>query len=142
MDIRTHTITLETEGFNDIQDLTPQVAALIGGEGLVDGSVLLFVPGATGGLTTIEFESGAVSDLKQAIERLAPQGIGYAHDARWGDGNGFAHVRAALLQPDLEVPVAAGRLTLGTWQQIVLLDFDNHPRQRSIVCQLRGTFDV
>jgi len=140
MEIRTHQLELSTRGFTDIRDLTDAVRDLIGREGLQEGSVLLFVPGSTAGLATIEFESGAVEDLRAAIERLAPQGIRYAHDDRWGDGNGFSHVRAALLQPDLEVPVARGELLLGTWQQIILLDFDNHPRRRTIVCQLRGNF--
>jgi len=135
MEIRTTTITLATRGFNDIRDLTPHLTQRVR-----EGSVLVFVGGATAGVTTIEFESGVVSDLKQAIERLAPHDIPYAHDARWGDGNGFAHVRAALVHADLEIPVAEGRLLLGTWQQVVLCDFDNRPRERQVICQLRGTF--
>ncbi len=138
MDIQTHGLTIQTQGFADIQDITPHVEDLVHREGLHEGSVLLFVPGATAGLTTIEYESGAVSDLRDAIERMAPQTIPYAHDARWGDGNGFSHVRAALLKPNLEIPVSDGRLLLGTWQQVVLLDFDNRSRQRRVVCQLRG----
>lgn len=140
MEIRTRQLELQTRGFTDVRDLTDPVRNLIGQEGLQEGSVLLFVPGSTAGLSTIEFESGAVEDLRAAIERLLPQGIRYAHDDRWGDGNGFSHVRAALVQPDLEVPVARGDLLLGTWQQIILLDFDNHPRRRTVVCQLRGNF--
>jgi len=140
MEIRTHSFQLQTTGFADVRDVTPRVRELIRAQGLADGSVLLFVPGATAGLTTLEYEDGAVQDLRDAIERLAPQTIPYAHDARWGDGNGFAHVRAALIQPDLEVPVADGELTLGTWQQIILLDFDNRARRRTVVCQLRGSF--
>ncbi len=140
MEIRTHSFQLQTAGFADIRDVTPRVQELIRAEGLTEGSVLLFVPGATAGLTTIEYEEGAVNDLRAAIERLAPQSIPYAHDARWGDGNGFAHVRAALVQPDLEVPVSHGELILGTWQQIILLDFDNRARRRTVVCQLRGLF--
>jgi secondary thiamine-phosphate synthase enzyme len=138
--IATDTIWLRTRGFCDVCDLTAQVAERVCQRGLREGSVLLFVNGATGALTTIEFEPGAVADLKAAIERLVPRDRGYAHDATWGDANGFAHVRAALLKPGLEVPVAAGRLMLGTWQQVVLCDFDNHPRERSIICQLRGEF--
>ncbi|MCK4303260.1 MAG: secondary thiamine-phosphate synthase enzyme YjbQ [Candidatus Eisenbacteria sp.] len=140
MEIRTHTFTLETEGFTDMHDLTPRINDLRRADGLQEGSVLLFVPGSTAGLTTIEFESGALSDLKAAIDRLAPQDIPYAHDARWGDGNGFSHVRAAMLKPNLEIPVSEGRLMLGTWQQVVLLDFDNGQRNRMVVCQLRGNF--
>jgi secondary thiamine-phosphate synthase enzyme len=118
-----------TRGFNDIVNIGPSVDAWLATTGLRDGTVTLFVRGSTAGLTTIEFESGAVNDLKAAIERLAPQGIHYDHDARWGDGNGFSHIRAALLGPSLSVPLVKGELALGTWQQIVLVDFDNRPRQ-------------
>ncbi|MBM3316615.1 MAG: YjbQ family protein [Candidatus Eisenbacteria bacterium] len=142
MRIETHTLALRTRGFTDIQDLTPAVAALLRERRLREGSALLFAGGSTAGLTTIEFEEGAVADLRAAIERLAPQRETYAHDARWGDGNGFAHVRAALMGPALEVPVCGGELLLGTWQQIVLCDFDNRSRRRSVVCQLRGLFDA
>jgi secondary thiamine-phosphate synthase enzyme len=140
MQIRTRRVNLRTAGFTDIHDLTPRIAALVRDEGLREGSVLVFAGGATAGVTTIEYEPGALADLRAAIERLAPQKLAYAHDARWGDGNGFAHVRAALLQADLEVPVEAGEMLLGTWQQIVLCDFDNRPRRRTVVCQLRGQF--
>jgi secondary thiamine-phosphate synthase enzyme len=100
--------------------------------------MILFVPGSTGALTTIEYESGALQDLADAIERLAPRDMEYAHDQRWGDGNGYAHVRAALVGPSLQIPVANGRLCLGTWQQVVLLDFDNHPRMRRLIIQVIG----
>ena len=140
MQWRTDEFTVATEGFCDARDITEPITARIAREKLRDGSVLVFIPGATAAVTTIEFESGAVADLKAAIERLAPEGIPYAHDARWGDGNGFAHVRAALCKPSLEVPVAGGRLLLGTWQQIIVLDFDNRPRTRRVICQLRGEF--
>ncbi|MGB6122819.1 MAG: secondary thiamine-phosphate synthase enzyme YjbQ [Bacteroidota bacterium] len=103
-----------------------------------EGIATLFVPGSTAGITTIEFESGAVADLRKAVERLAPENVHYDHDARWGDGNGFAHVRAALLGPSLTVPVVEGQLTLGTWQQIVLVDFDNRPRRREVMIHLLG----
>ncbi len=142
MQIRMRTLTLATRGYTDIRDLTPHLAQMVRQEGLREGSLLVFVGGATAGVTTIEFESGAVADLKGAIERLAPHDIAYAHDARWGDGNGFAHVRAALIHADLEIPVAAGKLLLGTWQQVVLCDFDNRPRERRITCQLRGDFEA
>jgi secondary thiamine-phosphate synthase enzyme len=136
--IRTEAIQVETEGFSDTHDLTPEIERLILASGLREGSVLLFVPGSTASLTTIEFESGALEDLRAAIERVAPSDMAYAHDRRWGDGNGFAHVRHALLGPHLEIPVTQGQLTLGTWQQILLLDFDNRPRRRRVVVQLRG----
>ncbi len=142
MEFQTHRLSVQTRGFTDIQDLTPEVQDLVRSSGLREGSVLLFVPGATAGLSTIEYESGALEDLKRAIERLAPRDIEYAHDARWGDGNGFSHVRAALLKPDLEVPVSERELLLGTWQQIILLDFDNRSRRRTVLCQLRGRFEA
>jgi secondary thiamine-phosphate synthase enzyme len=96
------------------------------------------VPGATAGITTIENEEGALRDLREAIERMAPRDIHYEHDTRWGDGNGFSHVRAALLGPSLSVPVADGKLRLGTWQQIVLIDFDNRPRNREVIFEIVG----
>jgi len=102
------------------------------------GAVTLFIPGSTAALTTIEYESGVINDLKKAIERMAPKDLHYEHNERWGDGNGYAHVRAALLGPSLHIPVVEGRLTLGTWQQIVLLDFDNRPRERHIIMQVSG----
>ena len=104
----------------------------------IEGVVTVFVGGSTGGITTIEFESGAVNDLKKAIERIAPQDIHYDHDARWGDGNGFSHVRAALLGPSLHIPMTKKQLLLGTWQQIVFCDFDNRPRHRRIAVQVIG----
>jgi secondary thiamine-phosphate synthase enzyme len=103
-----------------------------------EGTVTVFVSGSTAALTTIEYESGVLEDLKQAIARMAPEGIPYAHDRRWGDGNGYAHVRAALLGPSLAIPVVGGGLALGAWQQIVLLDFDNRARKREILLQILG----
>ena len=99
---------------------------------------MVFTPGSTAGLTTIEYETGAISDLKDAIARIAPEGMAYAHDARWGDGNGFSHVRAALLGPSLALPLREGALVTGTWQQIVLIDFDNRPRSRRVEIQIIG----
>ncbi|MBU1700833.1 MAG: secondary thiamine-phosphate synthase enzyme YjbQ [Candidatus Eisenbacteria bacterium] len=136
--IRTEFIQVDTRGYCDMLDLTPGVERLLTSSGLKEGSVLLFVPGSTAALTTIEYEAGALQDLRDAIERLAPTDITYAHDRRWGDGNGFSHVRAALLGAHLEIPVAGGRLIRGTWQQILLIDFDNGPRQRRVAIQLRG----
>jgi secondary thiamine-phosphate synthase enzyme len=111
---------------------------MIAPSGITDGSVLLFVSGSTAAVTTIEYESGAVDDLRDAIERLAPAGQSYRHDQRWGDGNGYAHVRAALLGPSLTIPLSGGRMLLGTWQQIVVLDFDNRPRTREVQVQITG----
>jgi secondary thiamine-phosphate synthase enzyme len=106
--------------------------------GLRTGILSAFVPGSTAAITTIEFESGAIADLRAAIEREVPRSIRYEHDKRWGDGNGYSHVRAALLKPGLAVPFENGRLVLGTWQQLVLVDFDNRPRERELVFQLVG----
>ena len=138
MRIVNHRLDLATKGRTDIIDITAEVAMILETSGVTEGHVLLFVPGSTAGLTTIEYESGAVADLREAIERLIPEGKHYRHDARWGDGNGYAHVRAALLGPSLGVPVMGGRLALGTWQQIVLVDFDNRPRRRRIIVQVCG----
>jgi secondary thiamine-phosphate synthase enzyme len=132
------TFQVRTTGFSDVHDITSRVNDVLRKVKLSDGIVTVFVPGSTVGLTTIEFESGAIEDLKKAIERMAPQGIHYEHDARWGDGNGFAHVRAAMLGPSLSVPLVGGKLQLGTWQQVVLIDFDNRSRTREIVVQAIG----
>lgn len=129
---------VETKGFTDVLDITPQVERIVSASGVGSGIVLAFTPGSTAGLTTIEYEPGAVSDLKDAVARIAPEGIAYAHDARWGDGNGFSHVRAALLGPSLALPVRGGALVTGTWQQIVLVDFDNRPRSRRVEVQVIG----
>jgi secondary thiamine-phosphate synthase enzyme len=138
MKLACEVLTRPTTGETDIQDLTQDVARVLAGSAVREGQVLVFTPGSTAGITTIEFESGVVSDLEQAIERLAPRDMHYDHDARWGDGNGYSHVRAALLGPSLTVPVIAGQLQLGTWQQIVLCDFDNRPRERRIIVQVMG----
>jgi secondary thiamine-phosphate synthase enzyme len=129
-------IQIETTGNTDVLDITPIVTDIVRKYQVKTGTCLLFVPGSTGALTTIEFESGVIQDLKDAIERAAPKGIPYAHDKRWGDGNGYSHVRAALIGPYLNVPISEGGLMLGAWQQIVLLDFDNRPRTRRIVAQI------
>jgi secondary thiamine-phosphate synthase enzyme len=138
MKIQASTLNVPTKGMGDVIDLTVQVSTLLQRSGLTNGTATVFVPGSTAGVTTIEFESGVVGDLKQAFERLVPQNIHYAHDARWGDGNGFSHVRASLLGPSLTVPFSAGRLLLGTWQQIILVDFDNRSRDRDVIVQIQG----
>ena len=138
MTVQTNTLHVPTGGMADVVDLTGQVATLVQGSAMENGTVTVFVPGSTAGVTTIEFESGVVGDLKQAFERLIPRNIRYDHDARWGDGNGFSHVRASLLGPSLTIPFSAGRLLLGTWQQIVLVDFDNRPRDREVIVQVQG----
>jgi secondary thiamine-phosphate synthase enzyme len=131
-------LSLNTAGNAEVTDITQQVAETVRGAGIRDGQVLVFVPGSTGAVTTIEYESGVVKDLLEAVEELAPVGKYYRHDDRWGDGNGYAHVRAALLGPSLTVPINGGHLMLGTWQQIVFIDFDNRPRSRRILVQVSG----
>ncbi|MBK5101389.1 MAG: YjbQ family protein [Desulfobacteraceae bacterium] len=138
MPVKNHHIFMHTTGECDIIDITQQVTKEVKRSSLQNGAVILFIPGSTASLTTIEFEGGVINDLKKAIERMAPEDINYEHDMRWGDGNGYAHVRAAMIGPSLHIPIIEGRMTLGTWQQIVLLDFDNRPRERHIVVQISG----
>lgn len=140
MPIEIHRRTLErdTRPGTDIVDLTDEIRTVVAESGIREGMLLVSVPGSTGAITTIEYEPGAVADLTAAIERLAPEDIDYAHDRRWGDGNGFSHVRAALLGPSEAFPVADGEIQVGTWQQIVLCDFDNRPRRRRILVQVVG----
>jgi secondary thiamine-phosphate synthase enzyme len=136
--VSTDTISLSTKGFTDILDITDKVAASVVKSDIQNGMVNVFCSGSTGSITTIEYESGVINDLKKAIEKIVPSNIPYEHDKRWGDGNGFSHVRAALMKPSLTVPVIKGRLSLGTWQQIVFMDFDNRGRDRKIVVQIVG----
>ena len=136
--IDTRRVSLQTRGDTDIHDVTDEIARAIGATGLVHGRVLVFVPGATGGLTTVEYEPGLLRDLPEAFERWAPKGQRYHHDDTWHDGNGHSHVRASLLGPSLVIPVEGGRMTLGTWQQIIFIDFDNRPRRRELVVQVMG----
>ncbi len=136
--VLSETISLSTKGYCDIQDITSAIAVTVGKSGIKDGIVTIFCPGSTGSVATIEYESGVLDDLKKAIERIVPSGIPYAHDQRWGDGNGFSHVRAALLGPSLTLPIIQGEMALGTWQQVVFIDFDNRSRRRKIVVQVMG----
>lgn len=135
-----HRITLEraTTAETDVLDVTDEVVRAVAESGVREGTVTVFTPGATAGVTTIEYESGCLEDLRRALEVVAPRDGEYAHNLRWGDGNGYSHVRAALLGPSLTVPVADGRPILGTWQQVVVCDFDNRPRQRKVVVQVQG----
>lgn len=139
--LKTTKLTETTQGFCDIIDITAKVSAQVRDAEIKDGLVLLFVTGSTAALTTIEHEPGLVQDLKELVEKLIPSDRRYHHDDRWGDDNGFSHLRASLFGPSLQIPVAQGRLVLGTWQQIILLDFDNRPRTREIVVQLIGGRD-
>jgi len=119
-------------------DLTSHVSKKLTESGLENGTVTLFVTGSTAGITTIEYEEGLVKDFSELMEKLIPSTVTYHHDARWGDGNGFSHVRASLLGPSLTVPFYDGKLALGTWQQIVFVDFDNRERSRKIILQFMG----
>ena len=129
-------IFINTTSGTDVVDITGEVLREVQESRVANGAVILFVSGSTGALTTIEFESGVINDLKKAIDRMAPQDIYYEHNERWGDGNGYSHVRAAIFGASLHIPLVEGRLTLGTWQQIVLLDFDNRPRKRRVEVQI------
>ncbi len=131
-------ITFTTRGNNEIKDLTGPVDQRLAASRLRNGLVTLFVPGSTAGLTTMEYEGGLVDDLSSALERLIPGDIPYKHDERWGDRNGYAHVRHALIGPSLTIPFTEGRLELGTWQQIIFIDFDNRPRTRKVILQFIG----
>ena len=122
----------------DIHDLSEDLRAAVDEFGITDGIVTVFTPGSTASVTTIEYESGALQDLAGAIERLAPRVSHYDHDARWGDGNGYSHVRSALLGPSVSIPLRDGALVLGTWQQVIMLDFDNKARQRRVVITAVG----
>ncbi len=135
-------IKLSTQGFCDCKDITPILAEKVRESGVAQGLLTVMISGSTGAVTTIEFESGVIDDLKEALELIAPTDKEYAHNLRWGDGNGFSHVRAALMKPSLSVPVIDGTLCLGTWQQVVFLDFDNRPRQRSLVVQVIGSPNI
>lgn len=138
MRVLPRTIELETRGLGHTVDITRETAQLVAESGLSSGTVTLFCPGSTGGLTTIEFEPGVVADLGRVFEELAPRDGEYQHHLTWGDDNGSSHVRAGLLGPSLVVPFVETRLTLGTWQQIVFIDFDTRPRSRRLVAQLIG----
>jgi secondary thiamine-phosphate synthase enzyme len=138
MSVTTDTINLHTKGHADAHDITNRVAQLVRDTGLQNGTVTVFCPSSTSALTTIEFEDGCLQDLRRLFDEIADPARDYAHNARWGDGNGHAHARAALLGPSLSVPFVSGKLTLGTWQQIIFVDFDNRPRQRELVAQVMG----
>ena len=138
MAVVTKEYEIETQGFNDIHDITSLVNDFVKNLPFSEGSVIIFVPGSTCGVTTIEFESGVIDDLKDAFERLIPQTIEYQHNLRWGDGNGFSHIRSAICKTSLTVPFINNRPLTGTWQQIVCIDFDNRERHRRLVFQASG----
>lgn len=136
--VSTQTSRIQTQGNCDIVDITDRVARAIRESGLSAGTVTVFAAHSTCGISTIEYEPGLVSDLKEMFDRIAPQGIPYGHDQRWGDGNGHSHVRASLLGGSLVIPFLNSRPILGTWQQVILIDFDNRARTREIVFQIMG----
>ena len=136
--IRTKKITEKTAGFCDVVDLTAKISEHIEQAKIRHGLVSVFVAGSTAGVTTIENESGLVQDLKELVEKLIPSNRRYHHDDRWGDDNGFSHLRASLFGPSISIPIENGHPLLGTWQQVILLDFDNRPRTREIIVQVVG----
>lgn len=136
--VKTGSIQLNTNGNADVQDITPQVAQVVRSSKIKNGCVTIFCPSSTSALTTIEYESGCVNDLRRLFEEIIPQNREYAHNARWQDGNGHSHIRAALLGPSLTIPFVEGSLTLGTWQQVIYVDFDIRSRHRELVLQIIG----
>ena len=132
------TIQLSTRGHADMHDLTPNLEEIVERSGITTGIALLFTPSSTSALTTIEYESGALDDLRRALDEIAPPDREYKHNLRWRDGNGHAHLRAALVGPSLSVPILEGRVRLGTWQQVLFIDFDVRPRERKVEVQLLG----
>ena len=131
-------VTLDTRGSGDLLNITEEVARLVESSGLKDGIVTVFVVGSTAAITTFEYEPGLIRDVRELYEKLVPSSAHYLHDETWGDANGFSHLRAALQGPSLTIPFEDGRLLLGTWQQVVLAEFDNRPRSREIVVQMTG----
>jgi len=138
MFVSTETISFGTEGFCHLVDITAMTQEKVRQSGMTQGMAVVFVPGSTGAVLTLEFEGGLVQDFERLMERLAPRNMPYEHDRRWGDGNGFSHIRAALMGASTVVPVVDGRLALGTWQQLLFADFDNRKRQRTVIVQLLG----
>jgi secondary thiamine-phosphate synthase enzyme len=138
MKIITEEIELDTQGAGDLLDITAQLTRLLKASGLKKGNLTVFVVGSTAAITTFEYEPGMVADMKQLYEKLVPSNKHYQHDETWGDANGFSHLRAALQGPSLTIPFAEGELFLGTWQQVVLAEFDNRARKRKVVVQIIG----
>ncbi len=136
--VKTKYLEFSTKGFTDIRDITPELNKLLEAGKIENGIVTVFVPGSTGGLTTIEYEPGLLKDMPEVLEKFAPQSAYYHHNETWHDGNGSAHIRAALIGPSLTIPFTGKKLTLGTWQQVIFLDFDNRPRHRRLVVQILG----
>lgn len=138
MPVVSNQISVDTRGEGDILDVTNKVAEAITTSNLRNGIVTVFVPGATGALSTIEYEPGLLKDLPNALDRIAPKGADYEHERRWHDGNGHSHVRASIIGPSISIPFVDGRLTLGTWQQIVFIELDVRNRRRTLIMQIIG----
>jgi len=138
MTIRTHSITMSTSGGVELRDITDPVRQFLRDSELKEGLLTVFVPGSTAAVTTIEYEPGLVADIKKALERVAPEGIPYEHDRRWHDGNGHSHIRASFLKPSVTIPFSNSSLMLGTWQQLVFIELDVRPRNRTVIIQLMG----
>ena len=136
--IRTIQFALQTRGHCDVKDVTSSVSEALTSSGLQEGQATVFVAGSTAGVTTVEFEPGLVKDLNVFFQKIIPEGPDYHHHDTWGDDNGSSHVRAALLKPSLTIPFVKGKLLLGTWQQVVVIDFDTRPRNRDVIVQLAG----
>ena len=130
------TFTVDTKGHTDLVNITDQVALAVGRSGTKEGAAVVFVRGSTAALTTMEYEEGLIADIREALEKLAPEDADYKHHQRWGDRNGAAHIKSALIGADLTIPIEHGKLALGTWQQIVLIDFDERPRRREVVVKI------
>ncbi|MBN2058666.1 MAG: YjbQ family protein [Candidatus Saganbacteria bacterium] len=138
MTVKTSELELQTKGLDHVIDITDQVAGIVKGSKIKHGNVTVFIHGSTASVTTIEYEPGLVKDIRELNEKIIPAKAGYAHDATWGDANGYAHLRASLYGPSLTVPVVDGKMTLGTWQQVIVVDHDNRPRSRRVIIQVMG----
>lgn len=138
MNVVTRTIQIHSEGENDVIDITQQLSKIVKGSNIEKGIVIIFVSGSTAGITTIEYEPGLIHDFPTMLSRIVPKNIEYEHDNTWHDGNGHSHVRASLIGPTLTIPILQGKLTLGTWQQIVILEMDTRPRNRNVIVQIMG----
>lgn len=138
MDIKTFTFPLTTKGKTDLTDITNHVTTIIKDSGFTEGSALIFVAGSTAGITTIEYEPGLIKDYPQFFENIIPSNISYEHDKTWGDENGYSHIRASLQGASLTIPFTSSRPILGTWQQIIFIEFDHRPRNRNVIVQLTG----
>ena len=138
MTVKSKNIKLQTKGRDHVIDITGEVEEAVSESKIKNGMVTVFIHGSTASVTTVEYESGLVKDLKAIDEKLVPSNVTYAHDATWGDANGYAHLRASLIGPSLTVPIVSGSMTLGTWQQIIVIDHDNRPRSREVIIQVMG----